>query len=335
MTMKEMMRSTTMTLLGVLFLGSVALAQEKSPLDDLAPAHKEMVEEIGSTAVTWWNPRLNKYKRTIDQVLSGEDLETLNRMRVRFAILLERVGPKIGKEFSTDENDAEVEVDDGVMVFELMEIWTGTLEIAIRYEEELESLNGKVFADVVGFADEMAVAVETYSEEHRAELEADEKGGEFMASREEVTSTLRSVEGMEEEFSTVYGFVVEPLIMLFNGGDLRDMFPGVMGESSSVGAGGLIDLLPASNVMMQNYPNPANESTTIPLDLERSANASIRVFNAEGRLMKTEELGTLPSGAQEVELVTEDLEEGSYLYQLVLASPAGDEIFAKVMQVVR
>ena len=192
---REMFRTTLMTLLGLLFLGSVAVAQEKSPLDDLAPAHKKMVDEIGSTAVTWWNPRLNKYKRSIDQVLSAEDLETLNRMRVRFAILLETVGPKIGEEFSMDENDTEVdlevEADNGAMVFELMEIWTGTLELAIRYEEQLKPLNGKVFNDVVGFADEIAVAVETYSEEHRAELEADEKGGEFMASREEVTANAQ------------------------------------------------------------------------------------------------------------------------------------------------
>ncbi len=335
--MRDFMRTPLLALLGVCFIATGLLAQ--SGLDDLSDTHRAMAEQLGETAVEWWNPRLNKYRRAIDQVLSEEDRAALDQMRIRFAILIEKVGPKIGSEFTDEDNgrevNLEVEDDNGDAGMELMEIWMQTVEIAIRYKEDLAPLQKKVFTDVVGFSGELAMTMESWSEKNRAALSADEKGASFLSNREEITMTLKKVEGMEEEFSSIYGFIVEPLVMLFNGGDLRDMFPGVVGESATAGADNLFDLLPASGVLMQNYPNPADQMTTIPLNLKRSGNASLRVYSESGDLVKSLDLGTLPAGEGKVELETADLANGTYLYQVVLDGSDGEELYAKVMQVVR
>lgn len=334
--MRDYMRTTLLTLVGICFLATGAFAQ--GDLDDLSETHRAMAVQLGETAVEWWNPRLNKYRRSIDAALSAEDRTALNQMRVRFAILLERVGPKITSEFGAEEDrdvNLEVNDDNGDEAFEVMEIWMQTVEIAIRNKEGLAPLQRKVFTDVVGFSGELATTMDVWSEKNGAALSADEKGASFLSNREEIAMTLKKVEGMEDEFASIYGFIVEPLIMLFNGGDLRDMFPGVMSQSATTGTESLVDLLPASNVLMQNYPNPANQSTTIPVNLKIAGTASLRVYSENGSLAKTVDLGTLPAGEGKVELKTVDLENGTYLYQLVLDRGEGEELYAKVMQVVR
>jgi hypothetical protein len=46
----------------------------------------------------------------------------------------------------------------------------------------------------------------------------------------------------------------------------------------------------------QNYPNPFNPETWIPFKLAESANVSIEIYDAMGRIVRTLDLGNLPGG---------------------------------------
>jgi hypothetical protein len=51
----------------------------------------EMGKQMGRLVVKFWEPRLNVYKVRIDDIFSGRDLTQLNELRVRFAIIMEKI----------------------------------------------------------------------------------------------------------------------------------------------------------------------------------------------------------------------------------------------------
>jgi len=50
------------------------------------------------------------------------------------------------------------------------------------------------------------------------------------------------------------------------------------------------------NVLYQNYPNPFNPETWIPYELARTANVTIRIFNIQGQLIRTLNIGRREAG---------------------------------------
>lgn len=68
----------------------------------------------------------------------------------------------------------------------------------------------------------------------------------------------------------------------------------------------------------QNYPNPFNPETTIPFVLPEQANVRLDVYSIDGRLVKTLQNGTLPSGRYEDPYNLSDLASGMYLYRLIV-----------------
>lgn len=68
---------------------------------------------------------------------------------------------------------------------------------------------------------------------------------------------------------------------------------------SRIGGGALTfaDALPPLRArLMQNYPNPFNPETWIPYQLPESADVSIRIFDPQGALVRTLDLGAQPAG---------------------------------------
>ncbi len=49
-------------------------------------------------------------------------------------------------------------------------------------------------------------------------------------------------------------------------------------------------------MLYQNYPNPFNPETWIPYQLREPADVAIRIYNAQGRLMRTINLGRREAG---------------------------------------
>jgi uncharacterized protein (DUF1501 family) len=82
--------------------------------------------------------------------------------------------------------------------------------------------------------------------------------------------------------------------------------------------------------LMQNYPNPANGSTNITIRTA-GGNATLRLFNMNGELMKTYLDGNLAPGEQTIPCDTHGLPSGTYLYRL----ESGGNTLTKEMVVVR
>ncbi len=57
-----------------------------------------------------------------------------------------------------------------------------------------------------------------------------------------------------------------------------------------------LKLLPQQTVLLQNYPNPFNPDTWIPYELAKTANVVIRIYNVNGHLVRTLDLGTQEKG---------------------------------------
>ena len=57
------------------------------------------------------------------------------------------------------------------------------------------------------------------------------------------------------------------------------------------------DVRPKDTVLAQNFPNPFNPETWIPYQLSKSAEVSIHIHNVAGHLIRTLDLGLMPTGA--------------------------------------
>ena len=55
--------------------------------------------------------------------------------------------------------------------------------------------------------------------------------------------------------------------------------------------------VPKETVLLANYPNPFNPETWIPYQLAKPAEVNVRIYSADGKLVRTLELGQVPAGA--------------------------------------
>ncbi len=62
------------------------------------------------------------------------------------------------------------------------------------------------------------------------------------------------------------------------------------------------------------FPNPAQSSVTIAYDLEMKSAVQIEIYSLDGKLLRQQNQGTQAAGAYQVEISTEQLSEGVYLY---------------------
>ena len=80
----------------------------------------------------------------------------------------------------------------------------------------------------------------------------------------------------------------------------------------------------------QNLPNPADQSTTVVFDMERSGPATLELRDLSGKLVRTMNLGNRSAGAHRITVDTADLMDGVYFYTLQV----GNDRLSKRMLVV-
>ncbi len=88
---------------------------------------------------------------------------------------------------------------------------------------------------------------------------------------------------------------------------------------------GVDDLDRQNAVIGQNYPNPFQESTTIPLILESASNVSLTVFDIAGRQIGTAKKYSLNAGSNNISINRSEygLSSGHYLYTIKVQNSQG------------
>jgi hypothetical protein len=323
-------------LLVLTFAAIPALAQKTTNPEVTSPVIEKMKAEIGRMAIDYWQPKLNRYKVRIDEILTPNDRAELDRLRVRWGVLL---GDQLNAEAATNEVagdgetvEIEVNADNGEQI---MAIFFNAMQIAERYRSQLDDLGQTVMEDVGTFADNLDEATGTFISAHHMEIANDEQAQTLTVHRDELRTTLeelRSPEG-REEMSMVYSFAIEPIILLYNGSDLRQLLQDMVPQGTA-GITGLT--FPERSALSQNFPNPASTSTTITCSLtEASTTTVLRIYDSQGKLEITRDLGALAAGDHNVRLDVSNLASGSYLYHLSMATSSGEQVFAKTMKIVR
>ena len=79
--------------------------------------------------------------------------------------------------------------------------------------------------------------------------------------------------------------------------------------------------------LLQNFPNPCNPSATIRYSLPDAGTATIVLYDALGREVRTLEEGERGAGTYSVQSDVGGLASGTYFYRLTVRSPAGREVF--------
>ncbi len=81
-----------------------------------------------------------------------------------------------------------------------------------------------------------------------------------------------------------------------------------------------------------NYPNPANEFTNVKFSLAKNADVTLKLMNLQGQLINTIVLKGQSSGEHVINLPTNNLAAGNYVYSIITSS--GDAI-ASQLSVIR
>jgi len=84
------------------------------------------------------------------------------------------------------------------------------------------------------------------------------------------------------------------------------------------------DIVPTEFQLSQNYPNPFKDKTTIKYCIPDKMNIVLEVFNSDGKKVKALINDVKEAGTYKVELNTNELESGEYIYKLETTDlPAG------------
>lgn len=73
----------------------------------------------------------------------------------------------------------------------------------------------------------------------------------------------------------------------------------------------------------QNYPNPCNESTKIPVILRQPSDVRLSISDLEGRELKHYVIGNLSSGEQIIDADVSGLAPGRYIYSVKVSNLSG------------
>lgn len=306
--------------------------------------------EMGQQAVTYWTDKLNRYRVKIDAALPANDLAELNKLRARWGVLVGEMtrlrnaeatstDKASGTDASDDQGDITLNIDENELmgkVTEVMDIYTSVKDLAARNASPLGGIRETVGFDLATFLGNVVDRTRLYRQEHRAEIEASQSElPDFTingaGSSEEVMKEYHSEKG-QKQFREVYGFGIEPLVLLYNGMDLQQLLAGAGPMAKPIA--GLA--LPEGAVLKQNFPNPASSRTTISYNLpETSDHTTLRLFDASGAMVASNDLGSQSAGEHSSVIDLSSLANGSYLYQLTIQTSHGEQVYAKGLQVVK
>lgn len=330
-------RLTLIATLTVLTIsGGAALAQHNStfPSADRPEIVRQLESEIGGAAFDFWTPRLNDYKNQIDQALTTDDLAELNRLRVRWAIIIDEGMRNALSVRNGDTASVRFDVESMGHMQEVMSIYTAAKKLSMRYRPDMDRLSTDVLDDIVVFAGDMADRADRFVDANRVAFESNPDASGMLERRGDLSvavEKLRSDKG-RQGLASIYAFAIEPIVMLYDGTDLKTLLTGAM--PSGVTVGGME--IPEASALQQNVPNPASTTTSIHYTLSTpSAATALQIFNSNGELVASYDLGSRDAGEYDVAVDVTRFPSGSFVYRLTHSTAKGPRVYSKVMQVVR
>lgn len=91
---------------------------------------------------------------------------------------------------------------------------------------------------------------------------------------------------------------------------------GVFESASFIGFEEIADNTNALRNSLKVYPNPVVDNANISFTLENDANVSVQVYDLSGRMVKSENMGALKSGENNVELMMNEMNRGIYIMKV-------------------
>ncbi len=88
---------------------------------------------------------------------------------------------------------------------------------------------------------------------------------------------------------------------------------------------------PEKFVLLQNYSNPFNPSTTIGFSIPQTSDVSIEIYNVIGEMVASLVSRTLEAGYHQINFNASNLPSGTYIYQLKTNNQSGTFVDAKKM----
>ncbi|MCC7158621.1 MAG: T9SS type A sorting domain-containing protein, partial [Ignavibacteria bacterium] len=86
--------------------------------------------------------------------------------------------------------------------------------------------------------------------------------------------------------------------------------------TETIGISTISTTIPEEFRLKQNYPNPFNPVTYINFDLPKRGNLSLKVFDVNGRLVRTLFTGELNAGSYAADFDASELPSAAYFYRL-------------------
>lgn len=311
-----------------------ASAQRCGTKSECSPVMKQMVGEMCRATGEYWTPKLNDYKVRIDRALSSTDLDALNKLRVRFAMLVDEHLREAGADAkAVDGNKVQLKLKArSGKLNDAMGLIMEAREIASRYRGEV-ALADNVIEDLSGFVTVVAERAEQFAAANQSSISKDPEASKALSKRADfqtIAADIRS-EKTRKDFAMIFDMAIEPILWLYNGGDLMALLSQAAPVPKPIAG---IEM-PDFSALKQNFPNPATSSTKITYTLGDASSATVvRLFDSRGDLVATYDRGAEGAGEHSLDVDVSGLASGSYLYHLTIQTNNGPRVYSKTMQVV-
>ncbi len=310
-----------------LMVASPAFSQTPNPADQKSLlALKELFQQLRDYAQANIIPKMKELKTRLDNSMSSDDLQSLNKLRDQAAQMKEE-GKKDALLLRKAWRSNDI-IDAKLYRGKLKDLMTGRKELlkdlkplGVKYKSTLEELGKDAKPSLKVWMEDIKKIIAAWYLNHQGNLSPDHKKA-FVRGVEK----LKVFAGLDANLKAK---LAAARFMLWDGNDLPDI--NQLFDNANLNSDKVAGVSPEGYVLESNYPNPFNPSTTISFSILQAQHVSLVVFDALGREVATLVDSELGSGSHTVTFDGQNLSSGVYIYRI----RAGDFVQEKKMQLVK
>jgi hypothetical protein len=310
-----------------LMTSSSVFSQTPNPADQKSRlALKELFQQLRDYAQTNIIPKMKELKTKLDNSMSSDDLQSLNKLRDR-ATQMKEEGKKdalLLKKAWQSNNINDVKLYAGKikdLKGERDALLKDLKPLGVKYKTTLEEIGKDAKPSSKVWQEEVKKIVAGWYLKHQGNLSADHKKA-FAKGLEKLKLLAGLDAGLKAKLAAAR-------FMLWDGNDLPEI--GQFFDDANLNPDKATDVSPEGYALEANYPNPFNPSTTISFSIPQAQHVSLVVYDALGREVATLVDSELRSGSHTVTFDGKNLSSGVYVYRI----RAGDFVQEKKMQLVK